>query len=123
MFGHNNIFGQKSVDSKKFKVKEKFVSKQFTTNYNLEQVLGQKNICVKIFGTKKFFSLKPGKMLPGPIFDQNFFIPKRFDTKTSLGQNSDLQAGIWFGNVAPSPIITIPHSLWFSCPCLKSCIF
>ena len=26
-------------------------------------------------------------------------------------ENSDLQAGIWFDNVAPSPIITIPHSL------------
>ena len=28
--------------------------------------------------------------------------------------NSGLQAGIWFDNVAPSPIITIPHLLWFS---------
>ena len=24
--------------------------------------------------------------------------------------NSDLQAGIWFGSVAPSPIITLPQS-------------
>ena len=37
--------------------------------------------------------------------------------------NSDLQAGIWFGNVAPNPIITIPHSSWFSCSCLKSRLF
>ena len=27
-----------------------------------------------------------------------------------LYKKSDLQAGIWFGNVAPSPIITIPLS-------------
>ena len=38
-------------------------------------------------------------------------------------RNSGLQAGIWFGNVAPSPIITIPHSLWLSCPCLKVVFF
>ena len=26
-------------------------------------------------------------------------------------ENSDLQSGIWFGSVAPSPIITLPQSL------------
>ena len=36
--------------------------------------------------------------------------------------NSDLQAGIWFGSVALSPIITLPPSLCFSRFCLKSCL-
>ena len=29
--------------------------------------------------------------------------------------NSDLEAGIWFGSVAPSPIITLPHYLMVLC--------
>ena len=32
-------------------------------------------------------------MLPGPIFDQKILIPKRFDTKTSLGQKKT-----WYKN-------------------------
>ena len=30
--------------------------------------------------------------------------------KFNAHMNSDLQAGIWFGSVAPSPIITLPQS-------------
>ena len=37
--------------------------------------------------------------------------------------NSDLQAGIWFRSVAPSPIINLPPPLCFSHFCLKSCLF
>ena len=38
--------------------------------------------------------------------------------KINLVKNSDLQAGIWFGSVALSPIFTLPISLWLSCLCL-----
>ena len=48
-----------------------------------------------------------------------FDIPRRWDFKL----NSDLQAGIWFGSVAPSPIITLPPPLCFSNFCLKSRLF